>query len=289
MQRRNRLRFAGLIVATALWLPPVSAGASEPGDDSSSLPWGIDHPSCRMVPIPPAGQDGSIPEDCPGVRPGAVVRPSGCTLNFLFQGYRRDELGNWVEADRYIGTAGHCLLDEEGEERSWPPGQGVVAQDGQGRRIGEEAYAILTADKDFALIRLDPDVQANPSMCHWGGPTGINEDLTSQPTVLRHFGQGLALGTVAPARTAVAAFGMQTPRHVFATGAVIFGDSGSGVISDDGRAVGVAVTVGLNMGSPGPNAFEAGIMGITRLAPQVARAEEVLDLDLRLVTAPRTA
>jgi SAM-dependent MidA family methyltransferase len=42
-----------------------------------------------------------------------------------------------------------------------------------GNRIGEFAYAILQDPKDFALIRLDPGVAANPQMCHFGGPTGV--------------------------------------------------------------------------------------------------------------------
>ena len=276
-------RLALLVSLLLIVLVPV--GASEAATSRGPQ---IGEAGCAMAPIPPRGPDAPVPEGCPGVRPGAVLLPSGCTMNFLFQGYRLDELGNRVEADRYIGTAGHCILDKDGEA-SWPPGKGEEALDGENRRIGEVAYAVMNDTKDFALIRLDPGVAANPAMCRWGGPTGINQDLTDQPVVLRHFGQGLAFGTVAPARTAVATFGMQTPTHVYGTGTVIFGDSGSGIISDDGRAVGVVVTVGWGMGSPGPNRFEAGVVGITRLGPQLARAEEVLDLDLRLQTAPRAS
>ncbi len=276
-----------LLLVLAL-LIPVPAAASERIEAASPPSWEFGDIPCRLVPIPPLPEGAPVPEGCPGVRPGAVVFPSGCTLNFLFQGYRQDELGNWVEADRYVGTAGHCILDSFGEE-SWQRGQGAEAEDGDGRRIGEVAFAVLSDTRDFALIRLDSDVPASPSMCHWGGPTGLNEDLNSQTTVLRHFGQGMVLASAAPARTAVAAFGMPRPGDVFATGTAIFGDSGSGAISDDGRAVGVLVSIGVLVGSPGPNSIEAGVIRIKRLAPQLARAEEVLNLDLRLLTAPRSA
>ena len=124
-------------------------------------------------------------------------------------------------------------------------------------------------------------------MCHFGGPTGTNTDqpgLTS-PVVLNHFGNGLAIGTVLPARSAVA-LGMPDPDHVYAEGAVVPGDSGSGIISSDGRAVGVIVTTGLHSSSIGTAGADAGLMGVTRLAPQEARAEQVLGVGLTLQTAP---
>lgn len=77
------------------------------------------------------------------------------------------------------------------------------------------------------------------------------------------------------------------PDHVFAQGVVVPGDSGSGIVSDDGRAVGVIVTVGVHTSSIGTGGVDAGVMGITRLGPQEARAEQVLGLALTLQTAPR--
>jgi hypothetical protein len=57
------------------------------------------------------------------------------------------------------------------------------------------------------------------------------------------------------------------------------------VISDDGRAVGVLVTVGVHSSSIGTGGVDAGVVGITRLAPQLARAANVLGVGLTLVTA----
>jgi hypothetical protein len=78
---------------------------------------------------------------------------------------------------------------------------------------------------------------------------------------------------------------MPDPDHVYAQAVALPGDSGSGVISDDGRAVGVLVTVGVHTGSIGTGGLDAGVVGITRLAPQLARAASMLGVGLTLVTA----
>jgi hypothetical protein len=74
---------------------------------------------------------------------------------------------------------------------------------------------------------------------------------------------------------------MPDPDMVFAHGTIANGDSGSGVISRDGRAVGVMVTLGYHSGPPG-----FGTVGITRFAPQLRAAQEALGIRLRLVKAP---
>jgi hypothetical protein len=255
-----------------------------PGADASPARrfgnWTLDGVPCNLIQVPTAAPVGT--GTCPGVRPGAIVNSDvgQCTFNFLFQG---------TDGNRYMGTAGHCILGESpigGDvgEQSWAAGSGPVATDADGARIGEFAYAILQDPKDFALVRLDPGVVASPQMCHFGGPTGTNSDLTTSPVVLEHFGNGVAIGSVLPARTHLA-LSMPDPDHVFANGAALPGDSGSGVISADGRAVGVLVTIGVHTGSIGLTT-DAGFIGITRLAPQEARAEQVLGVGLTLVTAP---
>jgi hypothetical protein len=276
----TRLRWiAVLAVAVAVTLIP--AGTASAGKKGAN--WTLDGKPCKLIPVPAAAPVGTGP--CPGVRPGAIVQSDAgqCTFNFLFTG---------SDGARYIGTAGHCILGESpiggdvGEE-SWAPGQGPVARDSSGQRIGEFAYAILQDPKDFALIRLDPGVQASAQMCHFGGPTGVNNDNPglSMPTVLNHYGNGLGVGTVLPARSALA-LGMPDPDHVFAEGAVVPGDSGSGIISSDGRAVGVIVTTGIHSSSIGTSGVDAGTMGVTRITPQVQRAQQVLGVGLTLQTAP---
>lgn len=243
--------------------------------------WTLGGQPTTLIPVPAATPVGT--GTCPGVRPGATVRTDKgqCTFNFLFTG---------SDGRRSIGTAGHCILGDSpigGDvgEFFWTLGGGSVARDDADNRVGEFACAVLQDPKDFALIRLDDAVHANPSMCHFGGPTGMNTSTPSLLVVLHYFGNGVGVGTVLPARSAIA-FGMPDPDHVFAQGVAVPGDSGSGVISGDGRAVGVLVTVGIHSGSIGTGGLDAGVIGITRLAPQVARADVVLGIKLALQTAP---
>jgi hypothetical protein len=271
------MRFARAVALTAavcsVLLPVGLVGAGADG-----LPFGIDAQ--------------------PGVQPGGPLSSKGgfCTMNFLFEA---------SDGTRYIGTAGHCILGggvevpgrepEEPEEdkstgpsateRVWAPGDGPEVKGTQDQvRIGEFAYAVLEGRRDFALIRLDPDVEASPEMAHFGGPTGINEDLTDDPVVLEFYGQSPGLGTLVPARTMIAV-NMPNPDEVYANGPGAPGDSGSGVISADGRAVGVLVTGGIHTGSREDGPMEFGVIGLTRIGPQMRRAAEVLGVGLELVTA----
>jgi hypothetical protein len=283
----RRFRCAVLVASIAA-LGAVSASPAQAGPlglrgggSASEANFTLGGKPCKLIPVPAAAPVGTGP--CPGVRPGAMVTSDAgqCTFNFLYNG---------SDGERYIGTAGHCILGESpiggdvGEE-SWAEGTGPVARDAEGNRIGEFAYAILQDPKDFALIRLDDGVQASPQMCHFGGPNGTNADQPSSAVVLNHFGNGLGVGSVLPARSALA-LGMPNPDHVFAQGVAVPGDSGSGVISSDGRAVGVLVTVGVHSSSIGTDGVDAGVVGITRIPPQEARAEQVLGTTLNLQTAP---
>jgi len=238
---------------------------------------------CRVRGVTPVGTT-----SCPGVRPGGYLEISfpdrlhtwNCTLNFLLQG---------ADGRRYIATAGHCPLEGGQTGRfTWRSSKAPIANIYVGeerRRVGEFVYAILDDVSDFALIRLDKGVKAKPRMCHFGGPTGINDDLSADPTILHHYGQGIGLGQVftvstLPARSALAP-NMEDAQEVTAYGAVYEVDSGSPVISSDGRAVGVMVAIRVNAAADGQ-----GILSITRLTPQVADAEDALGIDLRLLKAP---
>ena len=208
---------------------------------------------------------------CAGVHPGALVTsPRGsCTLNFLFSG---------SDGNRYIGTAGHCILDAYSSGVVYPSGSGPVAKvDGQ--RAGEFAYAVMDGGRDFALIRLDTNVPAWPEMSHFGGPTAMYTERSLTPVVLHHFGHGLVTGQYTRARSMLAP-NTFSAQGVAAIGTGLWGDSGSGVISSDGRAVGVLVTLG---GYWFPS---VGTNGITRLDYQLPFAQAALGVTLTLQTAP---
>jgi hypothetical protein len=271
LHRLVRSIAAASLLSAVLILPASTSTAG-----ASTGNWTLGGAPCDLIEVPTAAPPVGT-GSCPGVRPGAIVESDTgqCTFNFLFLG---------SDGRRYIGTAGHCILPSDGEQ-SWAPGTGPEARDGNGQRVGEFAYAILQDPKDFSLIRLDAGVPASPQMCHFGGPTGVNDDQPPGNVTLNHFGQGIGVGTVLPARSAIA-LGMPDPDHVYAMGAVVPGDSGSGIISADGRAVGVIVTVGVHLNSIGFPTSDAGTVGITRLSPQRARAEQVLGIGLTLQTAP---
>lgn len=272
---RNRRISAVLLAATsvlALALPGPSQATA------STNTWTLGGVECDLISTTQEGVEIAAPPVgvgpfCGGVRPGGAVFSSAgqCSFNFMW----KDPSGN-----RYMGTAGHCIV-AEGEERTWSFGSGPVAEDAAGVRLGEFVYGVLRDPRDFALIRLDSTVAASPQMCHFGGPTGQNDDLVNSTVTINHYGQGLGVGRAVPGRSAVATT-LSNPNHVYAYGAVVFGDSGSGAISSDGRALGVVVTTGLHFGGP---VNDIGTMGITRLKPQVQAAQSALGLTLTLQTA----
>lgn len=275
MPRRPTSKLATLaaIVGGALLSAPAQADARD---------FELGGRPCELIEVPSAAPVGA--GGCGGVRPGAPVesREGFCTLNFVFRG---------SDGRRYVGTAGHCILGEGslgGEnagERSWRPGDGPRAKDSQGNRIGRFAYAALRNEKDFALIRLRDGVDPNARMCHFGGPTGTHGGRPSRTVTLNHYGNGLGVGDVLPARSMIAQ-GMPNRDHVFAQGIVVPGDSGGPVIFEanggDGRAVGLTVTTGVHAASIGTRGIDAGTVGITRIPPQLERAERVLDVGLTL-------
>jgi hypothetical protein len=136
-------------------------------------------------------------------------------------------------------------------------------------------------------------------MCHFGSPRGVHTTRTATAVVLHYYGNGQGIDTVAPARSALA-LGTPNPDHVYAAGLALPGDSGAGVMTADGLALGVLVTSGLEgiefghgpYDTPSPselpqvdgNGVDVGTMGITRLGPQLARASQRLGVPLELVT-----
>jgi hypothetical protein len=226
-----------------------------------------DAETCRTIAARTASPVGF--GSCSGVRPGAFFQSpiGGCSFNFLFKG---------SDGYRYMGTAGHCLV-ADGVETKWAPGKGPAIEAG-GRVIGRGAYGVLTNERDFGLIRLNSGVKASAQMCHFGGPTGMDTTHSSSPALIEHYGNGIAVSSVTPARTSLA-LNTLDPDWVTAIGVAAFGDSGSGAMRN-GKALGVLVSIGAST-------FPTGDVFMTRLTTGVARAQQVLHSKLTLQTAPR--
>lgn len=264
-----RVKVAVLFAVVAVW------GLAVPGPVAATA---VSIPRCNLLGTPTALPVG-VGAGCPGVRPGAQVRtPLGlCTLNFFWRG---------DDGASYMGTAGHCLLGSEEAEVAFDPGagppafQGIPDPDGTRRRIGRFAYAVADANRDFALIRLDPEVSADPTVCFFGGPTGTDDVPLPPLATLSHVGQGRLLSSLVPARTQVLVD--HDSDTIVGLGLAAPGDSGEPLLGPDGRAVGIVAATGPSvLGLPG-----TGLVFSTRVQPQIERATQVTGVSYTLQTAP---
>jgi hypothetical protein len=206
------------------------------------------------------------------IHPGTMMYTAGaqCTANFFYT----DAAGNV-----YVGYAAHCAGEGSSTDTncclvdSVPLGTPVdFTNDGnllsEGTIVGHGTLAYSSwitehqlgttdantcAYNDLALVKVDPaDVgKVNPSVPFWGGPSGIDTDGTAAGDRVYTYGNsslrfglsllsphtGISLGDDA------ADGGWSHPLYTVSPG--IPGDSGSGFLSADGKAIGVLSTLGL--------------------------------------------
>lgn len=235
-------------------------------------------PDLGDAPVLPVGTS-----DCTGARPGNLVRsPHGlCTLGFVFEG---------SDGNRYITTAGHCVLKYDGR-KIWKEGEQPWAEIDD-RRAGHFVYAVLDYSEDFALIKLDPDFPYSPAMMHFGGPTGLYTDHSETPVGVHWTGNAMVVGNTLnhssygvgdddyrplPSRSGIALH-TEWWDVVYAHAIVHWGDSGSGVIAEDGRALGTWVLI-----STEP---DYGTAVASRLDFSIALAQFRTGISFTLQTAP---
>lgn len=204
------------------------------------------------------------------ITPGVQMYTAGaqCTANFVFTDAR---------GGVYVGYAAHCAGKGEATDTngcatsSQPIGTKVTfARGGSlvsgGTRLGGGtlAYSSWTTMKkrgvrddvvcdynDFALVKVNPaDVKkVNPSVPFWGGPTGLDKTGVTLGERVYSYGNsslragvallspkyGVGLGDSAADR------GWSHPLYTLTPG--VPGDSGSGFMTNGGRAIGTLSTI----------------------------------------------
>src|SRR5690349_14950887 len=232
------------------------------------------------------------PADTALIHPGTMMYTDGaqCTANFVYT----DGAGN-----TYVGYAAHCAgtgaaTDTDGcSTKSLPLGTKVTFNEGgslvdEGTQVGAGTLAYsswLTMQKngekdpntcaynDLALVKVDSadTSKVNPSVPFWGGPTGIDTDGTAAGDRVYTYGnsslragvQELSPHTGSSLGDDPADGGWSHPVYTVTPG--IPGDSGSGFMSADGKALGVLSTVAI--------APLAGSNGVGDLSKELAYAQ----------------
>jgi hypothetical protein len=221
-----------------------------------------------LLAAPGLDPDGGAVEThaCAGkIRPGALMTsPAGCTMSWVFS----DTAGNF-----YQTTAGHCTSSV---------GQNVAVQ-GVGV-IGKVVFRIEAGiGSDISLVKIDASKVSfvDPTLCHWGGPTGIatpaGASVAGQDAML-HYGWGVAFsGQTTRARAGVLpSTGWYADGSVRMYGLTDGGDSGSPMMLSNGLAAGV------HTHRVGANTYLTQ-KAATRLDVWVPNIEAALGLDLSIV------
>jgi len=203
------------------------------------------------------------------IHPGVQMFTDGaqCTANFVFTDTR-----NRV----YVGYAAHCAglgsaTQTNGcETESHPIGTAVrfgtgstLLSSGTTVGYGKLAYSSwrnmrrrgvtsenLCQYNDFALVRVNAAYvdRVNPSMPHWGGPVGLDTDGVPTGSEVYSVGSSslrLGSGPVAKTGTVLGVGGGGWTYTIRTGNPGIPGDSGSGFIGPDGRAMGTLSTMAL--------------------------------------------
>ncbi|HYI61365.1 MAG TPA: hypothetical protein VEW93_06125 [Acidimicrobiales bacterium] len=194
------------------------------------------------------------------ITPGVQMLTQGaqCTANFVFSD----------GVDVFLGYAAHCAgtgaaTDTNGCDAGTLPLGTAVEVEGADHP-GTLAYsswvtmqAVGEADpdacayNDLALVRIDPadTSKVNPSIPHWGGPTGLDTDGVPAGERVYSYGnsslrQGIAL--LSP-KTGISlgTSGNGWTHPVYTVSPGIPGDSGSAFLDAEGRALGVLSTLAL--------------------------------------------
>ena len=222
------------------------------------------------VPVPTPAPAVAVPAPAPaagpdlgaavagGVHPGVQLRTAGaqCTANFVYSGGGKT----------YLGQAAHCSGTGSADETngctsaSLPLGTPVEISGASkpGRLVYNSWLAMQKAHEsdpdacaynDLALVEIDPaDVaKVSSAVPFFGGPVGVDTDGTAPGERVASYGNSELRGGVPVLSPKIGtSLGDQGHgwTHLVATVTPgIPGDSGSGFLSADGRALGILSTL----------------------------------------------
>ncbi len=213
-----------------------------------------------VVAIAPSVASAYAPAAQATIHPGIQTETEGsgqCTANFIFQ----------RGGDTYIGQAAHCAGTGQATEtdgcdaQSLPLGTKVslVGANATGTlaysswltmQSAGESDPDACAYNDIALVKVDPaDVdKVNPSVPGYGGPTGLGGPSAAGDDVFSYGNSSLRGGVtqLSPKQGKVLSTeGNGWSRTVYTATPGIPGDSGSGFLDADGKAIGVLSTVAI--------------------------------------------
>lgn len=220
------------------------------------------------------------------IHPGVQTVTAGagqCTANFVFSSGQ----------DILIGQAAHCAgtgaaTDTNGcDAGSLDLGTSVDIQgaDHPGELVYSSWRAMQEANEDdpnacayndFALVKVDPrdHDKVNPSIPVFGGPEGIDTNGAAFGEQVYTYGNSslrLGLTELSPhVGYSLGTSGGGWTTSIYTATPGLPGDSGSAVVSQDGEALGILVTLAL---APAPASN-----GVTSLAPALAYANAHGDL-----------
>lgn len=274
------------------WLVPLVVAISLAGSIASTPLVGVGGGGIGLTATGwPAADDAAI-------RPGVhlEIGDNDCTANFVFRTADNSTL--------YLGMAAHCAAfgdttQTDGCETPTRPLGTLVTIEGA-TQPGVVAYSswvamqanyepdqFTCAFNDFALVRIDPADRSrvHPAMFHYGGPTGM---VSSSPA------PGTQVLTVGASDTrpgqeeldrregrVVSNAGAGWSTAIFTATPGVPGDSGSGVLTGDGRALGSLATVSL-----APVPASNGITNLAKALPYAAANGANVDLVTWALLAP---
>lgn len=266
----SMLLLAGCVGASET---PNEVAVDEPAP-ASALAW----PEPETAPIRPGAQFGRW---APTER---VADNGACTTNFVFTGPDHATL--------YIGTAAHCVERLALGDEAWIAGRAARAtlaysswlameEAGEGKPSSSAPHP-----NDFALLEIAAKDRTlvHPALLGWGGPTGIavSDEVAAGDGLLAY---GNSSFKPDDARLRVLQGALLRHKDEFdARGKFdlpfIPADSGSPVLTADGLAFGVLVTLATNAEDP------PGANGIAKLDRLLAYAAAHGAPPVQLATAP---